>query len=187
MVRATSPHAAHVAERGWRTVQLRAQGRTFDQIAEELGYADRGASRKAYVRHLEFMRTETPEAEVMRVAESQHLDYLRGKVMEAVETGDLSAIDRAVRISERYSKLNGLDLNESRVAGALEAGAVAQLAAASNLQAHIIAAMGDIGLPLEVQDQLIEAINQRLASDQPEQEEEPVSSDLVIIEGEVDR
>lgn len=183
----TRPKAAFVADRGYQAVQLRARGKTFQQVADELGMTKAGAY-KAYVRQLGAMRRDTPEAASLRVAESEHLAYLREQVMPAVETGDLSAIDRAVRISERYSRLNGLDLNESRVAGALEAGAVAQLAASANLHAIIIAAMGDIGMDLEQQDRLIEAINSRLASDQqPEQdEEEPASQDLVIITGEVD-
>lgn len=194
--RTTSPSVAHSAERGWQAVQLRAQRKTFDQIARELGYSDRGAARKAYVRHLEFMRTETPEAEALRVAESEYLNNLRDKIADGVEVGDLSSIDRAVRISERFAKLNGLDLNESRTAGALEAGAVASLMASSNLHAGIIAAMGRIGMPLEMQDRLIAAINEWLAeqetdrdpdSDRDESDRDrPDSDELVIITGEVD-
>ena len=187
MARSTSPQAARVAELGWRAVQLRAQRRTFQQIADELGYASRGAAQKAYVRHLELMKRDSPEAEVLRIAESEHLDYLRSKVMGAVDRGDLAAVDRAVRISERYSKLNGLDLNESRVAGALEAGAVASLMAQSNLQAGIIAAMGSIGMPLEQQDRLVAAINVWLAgqAEQGEGVEPDGPAEQLTISGEV--
>lgn len=184
------PRTAASTELGYRAVQLRAQRKTFQQIADELGYGSKASAYKAYTRHLALMRRDSPEAELVRIAESEHLDYLRSKVMPAVEDGDLAAIDRAVRISERYSRLNGLDLNESRVAGALEAGAVAQLMASSNLHAGIIAAMGRIGMPLEMQDRLIAAINEWLAGQQsqPEEEElEPeVPAEMIMIEGEVD-
>lgn len=178
------PRAAEVAERGWRTVQLRAQGRTFQAIADELGYGSRAGAYKSHVRQLELMRRDSPEAELVRVAESEHLDYLRSKVMPAVEDGDLAAIDRAVRISERYSKLNGLDLNESRAAGALEAGAVAHLMASSNLHAGIIASMGTIGMPLDQQDQLIAAINEWLAQQQAEPDDDEPPAGHLVIEGE---
>ena len=179
----TGPRTAEVTERGWRAVQLRAQRRTFQEIADELGYGSKASAYKAYVRHLTLMRRDSPEAELVRIAESAHLDYLRPKVMPAVEDGDLAAIDRAVRISERFSKLNGLDLNESRAAGALEAGAVAQLMASSNLHAIIIAAMGEIGMTLDQQDQLIAAINVRLEQHTEPQEgaePEPPTEHLAI-------
>lgn len=177
------------ADRGARAARMYAEMHTFQQIADALGYASRSGVQKAIWQHARRTRENMPEPEVARFVEVEHLDYLRSELALQVQEGDQGAIAQALKISERKAKLLGLDLNESRVAGALEAGAVASLMAASNLQAIIIAAMGEVGMPLEQQDRLVEAINARL-TDQPEDEEdlEPeMPAELVIIEGEVER
>lgn len=185
--RMNTPQGADSMDRGYRAVQLRAQRKTFQQIADELGYVSKASAHNAYTRHLALMSRDSPEAASLRVAESEHLDYLRSKIMDQVEIGDLAAIDRAVKISERYSKLNGLDLNESRMVGAMEAGAVASLMASSNLHAGIIAAMGKIGMPLEMQDRLIAAINEWLSEQQQPEDEPDTPAEMIMIEGEVER
>jgi hypothetical protein len=129
---------AQVAERRARAIALRAEGQSWDTIAEALGYKSRGAActdvaraldarlkeqalAADQLREVELERLETMEREVWVVLRRRHVTVSGGKIVydepaageeprPLVDDGPvLAAVDRLNRISERRAKLLGLD------------------------------------------------------------------------------
>jgi hypothetical protein len=67
-----------------------------------------------------------------------------------------------LKIMDQRAKLLGLKLNESGAADAIEASAVADLAAASTLQANLFIAMSEAGIDLDQQSRVVELLNARI-------------------------
>ena len=118
---------ASAANRAALAVQLRAQRLTFDDIAHRAGYASPGACRNAIQREL--ARTMTTNVDELRREELDMLNRLHSAVWpQAVPEEDIQikedddedtkkrkrshlwAVDRIIAISERRSKLMGLDM-----------------------------------------------------------------------------
>jgi hypothetical protein len=129
---------AQVAERRTRCIELRAEGKSWQQIADELGYKSRGAACQDARRALEDrLKREDVAVDGLRTIELEQLDALQRKAWEVLErphltvsngkvvrvrnesTGQeitlrddgptLAAIDRLLRISERRARLLGMD------------------------------------------------------------------------------
>jgi len=99
--------SAEVIAKETQVLELRRAGMSFDAIATQVGLADRGSAHKAYKRGL--ARTlQQPAAEV-RELEADRLDRLQVAVWAKALRGDLQAVDRVLRISERRARLLGLD------------------------------------------------------------------------------
>jgi hypothetical protein len=96
-----------VIDRERRVLDLRAGGMTFDRIASNLGYADRGAAHKAYRRAL--TRTLKQPAQDVRDLEEYRLDRLLSALWPKAMGGDAHAAMGALRIMDRRAKLLGLD------------------------------------------------------------------------------
>jgi hypothetical protein len=104
---------ANAATRTTLAVQLRAQKLTFDEIAKRCGYASPGACRNAIQRELS--RTVVENVEELRREECAMLDQLHMQCWERMidsgyEKSMLFAVDRLIAISERRSRLMGLDV-----------------------------------------------------------------------------
>lgn len=118
------------ARRDAQAAELRAQGRTYQQITDELGYADRGNAHRAVRRALrdivkgpaekliqqEAARLDTLYEEALAVLERDHLTVSHGRIIYGddgqpiLDDGPkLAAIDRLVKIRESYRRLFGLD------------------------------------------------------------------------------
>ncbi len=98
---------------------LRAEGMSYDEVADALGYSGRSAAHKAVQRALsDVVRQSTDEA---RVLAQQRLDGLRRLLVNLVtETGlaprDTIAAARALlAVEEREAKLLGLDITAAPV------------------------------------------------------------------------
>jgi hypothetical protein len=89
-----------------RAVDLRIAGFSFDAIAEQLGVA-RETARRAVLETLDTVAYQN--ATHMRAQEGQRLDVMQRAVWADVLTGDVKAVNAAVRIMERRSRLFGLD------------------------------------------------------------------------------
>lgn len=90
-------------------LDLRTKGFTYDRIAEALGISRAGAA-ECVRRALAALKVETEEkAEEVRDLELRRLDRMLQIAEAAAESGDISAIDRVLRIQERRSKYLGLD------------------------------------------------------------------------------
>lgn len=96
---------------GWhrQAVELRTQGRTYVQIAEQLEVST-SAAHKAVADYLEQTRAVSREAaEEVRRLELDRLDRILAAIGPLAEGGDLAAVDRVLRIQERRASLLGLD------------------------------------------------------------------------------
>jgi hypothetical protein len=123
------------AARDAQAAELRAQGLTYQKIADELGFGHKDSARLAVRRalrdivkgpaeqllKLEADRLDTLYEEALEVLQRDHVTVSHGKVITVADpdTGEekpllddgpkLAAIDRLVKIRESYRKLFGLD------------------------------------------------------------------------------
>lgn len=117
------------AQRDAEAAQLRAEGKTYDQIAEALEFSDRSLARRAVeralaatvrepadeLRQLELIRLDALWVEAVKVMTTEHITVNNGRVIEVDgvplkdDAPTLSAIDRLLKIMERRAKLVGLD------------------------------------------------------------------------------
>jgi len=98
---------ALAAARRVRAVELRTAGKTYDHIATELGYANRGT-----VYHVvsDALETQTVEAvDRLRCMEVERLDMLQLAVWQKAMTGDVPSAIAAIRCIMARCRLLGLD------------------------------------------------------------------------------
>jgi len=110
----TAQRRIEAKERALKALELRKKGVRYEQIAQQLGYTNRGNAHKAVMKELELLAKECrEEAAQVRDLELQRLDALYLVAWKAIAEGsDLGAIDRCLRIMERRAKLLGLDAAE---------------------------------------------------------------------------
>lgn len=117
------------ARRDAEAAELRAQAYTYQQIADQLGFADKGEAHHAVqralqaivkepaekLRALELSRLDAMYEAAMRVLERRHVTVFNGKIMYIGEepliddAPVLQAIDRLLKVQERRARLLGLD------------------------------------------------------------------------------
>ncbi len=101
--------------RAARAIELRGRRMTYQQIAVQLGYADRQSCQRAVQRALN--RMIVGNMEEMRREELATLDALQGQVMEVVFNpkksvgARLRGVERVLSIMHRRAKLMGLYVN----------------------------------------------------------------------------
>ncbi|NMC34213.1 MAG: hypothetical protein GYA36_17400 [Veillonellaceae bacterium] len=94
-----------------KAMELRVAGKTYWEIADELGVSYRTAYLdvlNAYKRTADLSDLDVEKA---RRIELDRLDRLYQRAWAAVENGSLQAIDTALRIITRRAALQGLDTN----------------------------------------------------------------------------
>lgn len=118
------------AQRDARAAELKAQRKTYQQIADELGFCDRGEAWRAVQRALVAIVKEPAErlraveaakldelyVEALDVLSRDHVTVSHGKVVKGDDGSPLlddgpklQAIDRLLKVRESYRKLLGLD------------------------------------------------------------------------------
>lgn len=106
----TAQRRIEAKERALKALELRKKGVRYEQIAQQLGYSNRGSAHKAVMKELNLLAKEClEEAAQVRDLELQRLDDLFLAAWKAIADGSESAIDRALRVSESRRKLMGLD------------------------------------------------------------------------------
>lgn len=87
-------------------LELRLAGANLEAIGRQVGLHKSNVSRR-----IKDALADIPaaEADALRAIENERLDGMQVAIWSRVRKGDLGAIDRAIRISERRSRLNGLD------------------------------------------------------------------------------
>jgi hypothetical protein len=136
----TKPRAAgkfvrsiETAKRDAEAARLRSRGRTYPQIAEELGFCDKGAAHHAVARVFDGFKVEARDLlikieldkldmmtrAVIDVLEGQHYVVSDGRIVHIGDKDDrrellddapvLQAVDRLLKIADRRAKLLGLD------------------------------------------------------------------------------
>jgi len=103
----TTPRTLAERDKAAQALALRKTGATYEQIAAHLGYSNRQSANRAVLRLL--AAHEAENVADLRTLENMRLDDLLFAVYKAAKSGDLGAIDRALRIMERRAKLLGLD------------------------------------------------------------------------------
>jgi len=97
-----------VIEREAQVVKLRAQGMTWEQIAEAVGYAAPAVAQRAYVRANN--RILVDDIKELRQIGQDRLDTALQAIWPDVLAGDIPAINTLIRLEERRAKLYGLDM-----------------------------------------------------------------------------
>ena len=98
---------SQVMERDRKALELRRRGKNFDEIARELGFANKGSAYKAYARAMERGRVDT-SIEEARNLELARLDAMQAGLWKAASRGDLGAVDKSLKIMMRRDRLLGL-------------------------------------------------------------------------------
>lgn len=109
---------AEMRQRQTQAVELALSGVSYETIADELGYADRSGAWRAVRAALD--RHEAPAVKEKRDLENARYDRIQTALwpLATADPPDLKAIDRLLRLFERRAKLNGLDQQAARDAGA---------------------------------------------------------------------
>ena len=105
--RRTGTDVLTARDRQRRALELRTEGRTLDQIADELGYADKSGAHRAILAALD--RHEAAAVDEYRDLEAARLNELQQAVWPLAKAGDIAAVIACVRIIDRRAKLLGLD------------------------------------------------------------------------------
>jgi hypothetical protein len=101
---------AELAKRRKRAIELRMQGLTYDQIAEELKLP---GGRGHVYRDLQAARREADlelreSIDEQRAIENARLDAMQATIWEAAVDGDLEAQKGVLRLMQHRARLNGL-------------------------------------------------------------------------------
>ena len=133
------------AARRARCVELAGNGKTYEQIAAEVGFANKSSARKAVVAAL--AAREADAVDDLRRLEVCRLDQLQASSWEAALAGDARAIDRVLRIITLRSKLLGILEPQSSGSAAQGARLVTGAYGADALTKHQAAPANPCGLP----------------------------------------
>ena len=106
---------ALAAARQARAVELATHGMTYQQIADELGYANRGTVYRLVQTAL--TRELQEDVETHRRLERDRLDALQVSLWERAMSGDLAAAHQVIQIIRTRCRLLGLDLRKKPSAG----------------------------------------------------------------------
>ena len=99
--------------RAQQCLELRRDGRTWQEIADQLGYADRSGARKAVERLLD--RTEFESVDEFRALEADRLDALHAAHWGKAMNGDIEATKLVLKVSAQRCRLLGLNRPEHLV------------------------------------------------------------------------
>lgn len=114
---APGARTARKVEAQAKALELRRAGRSYSEIAAALG-ASKGFAHKLVHQGLADAREAIAgSADALRAEEASRLDALLTATWPDARRGNLSAVDRVLKIMERRAKLLGLDAPERREIG----------------------------------------------------------------------
>ena len=105
----SDPRSLTAASRRLRAFELRRNGATFRDIGEDLNISTQAAFGLVQRELQKLVKLVDEGAETLLRMELERLDALNLAVWAKAISGDLPAIDRALRIMERRARLLGLD------------------------------------------------------------------------------
>jgi len=94
-------------EKQKQALALRLAGVSYEQIAEQLGYSSHTGAWQAVNRALK--RTIQEPSDAVREVEVKRLDAVLVAIWSQVKQGNLSAVDRYIKVAQRRADLLGLD------------------------------------------------------------------------------
>lgn len=98
--------SAEIVERRTRAVELVAAGHSYDEVAAELGYANRSGAWQAVQASLRAVQADTVEE--YRALTLDRLEALLAVVWPKAMTGDIQAVAAARRIIDAECRVLGL-------------------------------------------------------------------------------
>ncbi len=105
----TSKEKMRAKERRQKVLDMRLLGASLRRIADKIGVSHETVRNDLQKALEELSETERAKAEHLRGLELQRLDVALNAIGSKVLEGDLGAIDRWLKISERRARLLGLD------------------------------------------------------------------------------
>lgn len=96
-----------VREKDRQALELRKAGASYEVIAKQLGYADSSGAYKSVQRSMKTIIAEPTDE--LRQVEYERLNQILLILWERVQQGELGAIDRALSVMDRISKMYGLE------------------------------------------------------------------------------
>ena len=105
-----SPRRLNVADKRRKALELRKAGASFESIAQELGFANKGGAYKAVMSALD--NTVREPVNEVRKLELERLDRLFLAVWPPALKGDGKSLDRCLQIIRQRSSLEGLNLEK---------------------------------------------------------------------------
>jgi len=114
MASQVSARRLQALQRQLQALELRRQGRRYDEIAEMLGVSLSSAWRLVHRAYQRSLKLADDEAEMQRQLDLQRLDAALAAIWPAVKAGELAAIDRLISILSRRARLLGLDRPEEQ-------------------------------------------------------------------------
>lgn len=112
--RKSAPVRIQKLEQRKLVMTLRKAGYTEQAIADQLGLTQPAVHRSIVTSIKELVRSVNEDTEEYRAIELARLEQLQQSIWAKATAGDLQAIDRVIRISERRSRLLGLDAQPVR-------------------------------------------------------------------------
>lgn len=106
-------------DRQQQALELYLSGMTYDQVAKTVGYHNKGSAQRAVANLLK--RVDHSLATEYRDRQNARLERSMLAIWPKVLKGDLQAVDRVIRLSERQSKLLGLDAPQGFLVAVAEA------------------------------------------------------------------
>jgi hypothetical protein len=106
---------ARRAEASWkaaRAVELVREGKTYDQVARAVGYANRGTAHRVVTKALAERLVDGIDD--LRSIEVARLDALQAALWPRVEKGEVRAINSVLRLIDRRCRLYGLYSGEQQ-------------------------------------------------------------------------
>lgn len=104
----TAPSTVEAKLRAAKALELRMEGKTFDEIAEEMGYAGRQGAYNVVKAAIDAITREPAEALVR--LDLERLDKMWGIHYLNAQAGDPVALGSCLKIMERRARLLGLDV-----------------------------------------------------------------------------
>ena len=109
MKNATSPRALVALQRQQQAVELRRSGRSYREIARQVGIGVASAHRLVAGAMADVRSAVAEDIVELRALELSRLDGLTVALWPKARRGELPAVDRVLKIMERRAKLLGLD------------------------------------------------------------------------------
>ncbi len=97
-----------------RAVELAIEGRSYDEIAREVGFSHRGSAHRAVYKALR--EREIHAVDDLRQVELDRLDALQSAIWEGAVNGDTTAAQVVLRIIDQRIRLLGLEQRRTEVA-----------------------------------------------------------------------
>jgi hypothetical protein len=103
----SSPRKIVLAETRKKALELRKQGKNYQEIADAVGWPNRSYACRYVMREIRNLPGE--EAAEIRKLEMERLDALTDAVWMTAMAGDTRAVETMLKLMERRSRLLGLD------------------------------------------------------------------------------